>query len=432
MDGVSRLKWSGLLLLAMSACAPPAGEIAAVSQSLGEPTNGFPSLDERLGIMAINRARSSPTTVKGPASTDYAARAPVQLSYPLSRSSRFHAINMSKSGASLMHYSPCTLATNVATSGCDGDPSCACVTGVGNACKSCADVDPIMNGCASSGTGNGTKTFTRIAYFTSGTTTDATGEVAAAGYQDPFDVVDGWMDEPAGDDGHRTNLLDVGITSTVMGYGHADGGCYDTFDVSDSGDDSALVPSSLPTAAVRPARGPSGTFTFYASWADAGGAPGSINVVIDGACTAMTKEFGSDTLNATYKVAVPLTSGCHTYRVVAHTASGAAKVFPTGGEITISVGSGACADEWSDTIVAATCDAAGGSDLASGNHDLGSASDLSGGPVVIPDDGGDVDRPQPPRSRDSGCAHVPGSTSGAGVVLMLIVLALLTRRRALG
>ena len=37
--------------------------------AIGEPTNGFPSPIERLGLMAINRARSDPQTVTGPKST---------------------------------------------------------------------------------------------------------------------------------------------------------------------------------------------------------------------------------------------------------------------------------------------------------------------------------------------------------------------------
>ena len=69
--------------------------------------------------------------------------------------------------------------------------------------------------------------------FHGGTTTGANGEVAAAGYADPIAVVDGWMDEASGADGHRRNLTDQGITSNTMGYGHSQGGCFSTFDVSD-------------------------------------------------------------------------------------------------------------------------------------------------------------------------------------------------------
>ncbi len=152
--------------------------------------------------MAINRARSDPATVKGAQSAAYPARPPVMWSYDLSRSSRFHANSLGLSGVTLMHTSPCPLNTNVATTGCDGNPTCACTTPVPAMCAACAAVRR-HHTC-------GTDPFVRIGYFTAGTTTRANGEVAAAGYADPIAVVDGWMDEAAGADGHRRNLTDQG------------------------------------------------------------------------------------------------------------------------------------------------------------------------------------------------------------------------------
>jgi len=111
-------------------------------------------------IMAINRGRSDPSTVKGASSTLYPAVAPVAWSYDLSRSSRFHATNLTSSDATLMHTSPCTLNTNVGTSGCDGTVACACATAVPAMCSACAKVDAV-NTC-------GTDPFVRIGYFTSG------------------------------------------------------------------------------------------------------------------------------------------------------------------------------------------------------------------------------------------------------------------------
>ena len=75
----------------------------------------------------------------------------------------------------------------------------------------------------------GTDPFVRIGYFTSGSGVSASGEVAAAGYGDPIAVVDGWMDEAAGSDGHRKILTDQGTTANTMGYGHATGAnCWKT------------------------------------------------------------------------------------------------------------------------------------------------------------------------------------------------------------
>ena len=255
----------------------------------------------------------------------------------------------------LMHTSPCTLNTDVATSGCTGDPSCACAMPVPSSCAMCAKVDAI-NTC-------GTAIATRLGYFTSGTTVTATGEVAAAGYGDPIAVVDGWMDEAAGSDGHRMNLTDQGITSNTMGYGHATGTkeCYSPFDISDSGNIKNATIPKIPTAAVTPVSGAAGTFTFYSTWADPSlGAPASIDVVVDGSCTALSRELGTDTLNATYKGTATLAAGCHNYFILARDASGAAVTYPTTGAITLAVGGSTCSSDYLTTAPTASCAGDGG------------------------------------------------------------------------
>jgi len=344
-----------ILLLGFGSCMAPQEPEVARRSALGEPMNGFPTAAERLGIMAINRARSDPQTVKGASSATYSARPPVLYSYTLSRSARFHATSLSLTNVTLMHPSPCVLNTNVATANCTGDPACACASPVPAMCAACATV-PATPAC-------GTDPFVRIGFFTAGTTTSANGEVAAAGYADPIAVVDGWMDEAAGADGHRKNLTDQGITSTTMGYGHSQGGCFSTFDVSDSGNMTGATIPKLPTAAVRaPANNAAGSYAFYATWADPTlGAPASLNVVIDGACTAMARELGSDTLNATYKATATLAAGCHNYFVVARDAAGAMLSYPTTGAITIPVGSAtACTTDFMTTAPAASCAGDGG------------------------------------------------------------------------
>ncbi len=340
-----------LAVFVVGCAAPGDAPVAELEQAIGEPMSGFPTPTERLGIMAINRARSDPTTLKGAQSQIYPARPPVLWSYELSRSSRFHATNLQLAKATLMHTSPCPLKANVATANCSGDPACACASAVPQACANCANA-PAVNNC-------GTDTFTRIGYFTANTGTGATGEVAAAGYADPMKVVDGWVDEAAGQDGHRRNLLDVGISSNVMGYGHAgSGGCWSSFDVSDSGQAGVQIPK-LPTAAVNPPSGAAGSFTFYATWADPGlGAPASLNVVIDGQCTAMARELGTDKLNATYKATVSLNGGCHTYWILGKDAGGGRNTYPTNGALTVSVGGAACNGDWVQQAPAAACEGA--------------------------------------------------------------------------
>ena len=355
-------------LLLVAGCLEPGSEpVSERRAAVGEPANGFPSALERLGLMAINRARSDPQKVSGPQSTSYPARPPVIWSATLNQSARFHSVSLETSDVTLMHTSPCTLNTNVATTGCTGDPSCACASPVPSTCAACANASA-TNTC-------GTDPFVRIGYFTSGSGVSATGEVAAAGYGDPITVVDGWMDEAAGSDGHRKILTDQGTTANTMGYGHASGAnCWKTFDVGDSGNlKNATIPK-IPTAAVSPASGAAGTFTFFSTWADPSlGAPASINVVVDGTCTALSRELGTDTLNATYKGTATLAAGCHNYYILAHDASGTAVTYPTTGAITVAVGSSTCSSDYLATAPSAAC-AGGGGGVSGGTGGSGTST----------------------------------------------------------
>ena len=252
--------------------------------------------------MSANRARSDPSTVKGSGSTIYPATAPLVFHKDLARSSRFHATNLEIGKAPLMHPSPCTLKTDVGTSGCDGNPSCACTTGA------------TCNSCASASCPDGTDPFVRIKYFY---TPGGTGEVAAAGYQDPWGVMDGWVDEAAGADGHR--MIVDGSSYGLVGFGHSSGttgACWPTFDVGDFAS-AKPAPAKIASAAPKPYGGNAGTFRVYATWNDkTGGAPKDLSASVDGKCTALVKELGDDKLNATYYADVPLTAGCHPVFIV--------------------------------------------------------------------------------------------------------------------
>jgi MYXO-CTERM domain-containing protein len=292
--------------------------------------------------MAANRARSDPSTVKGTASTIYPAVKPLVLEYPLEQSSRFHATNLQLADVTLMHTSPCILNTNVADSGCTGDPTCACaVLPIPVDCADCA-MAAAENDC-------GTDPFTRIHYFYP----PANAEVAAAGYRDPWSLMDGWVDEAAGSDGHRTIIDSVGSDESVAGFGHASGtgDCFVTFDVGDFGP-TTTAPPTIASAASNPISATAaGTFIVYATWSDPGGAPVTLNAIVDSTCTPMTLELGTPTLNATYMATVPLAIGCHSVFVVGESASMVRTVYPTTTAFTIAVGSGTCADEVTQPVV---------------------------------------------------------------------------------
>jgi hypothetical protein len=297
----------------------------------------FPTADERLTLMAINRGRSDPATVKGPTSTIYPARPPVVSSYPLNRAARFHATNLQASGVTLMLTSPCTLKTDVATTGCDGSVACACATAVPLTCRNCANVQPI-NAC-------GTNAFARIAYFTDGTGVAADAEVGAAGYPDSFSAVDGWFSEGAGVDNKRKTLLDQGVTSNVMGAGRAQGNnCWSSFDIVDAGLVAGLAIPRIPSGSIQPLGGSAGQpYRFYGTWVDSVlGAPLSLAAVVDGITYAMTLELGSPTLNSTWVADVVLNESCHRYWFVGTDASGTRFTYPTTGALEVPIGGSVC------------------------------------------------------------------------------------------
>jgi hypothetical protein len=377
--------------------AGASGEAVAVTrQAIGEQQNGFPSPWERATFMAANRARSDPATVKGAASTVFPAVKPLVLEYPLEQSSRFHAVNLDDAGVTLMHTSPCTLNTDVATSGCTGAVSCACATPVPAMCAGCASDAGPTNMC-------GTQAFTRIRYFYPA----GNAEVAAAGYRDPWSLMDGWVDEAAGADGHRRIIDSVESTGlgasdeSVAGFGHAGGpvGCFQgMFDVGDFGP-TTTAPPTIASAAPNPISATAAaTFTIYATWADPGGAPADINAVVDGTCTPMTLELGTPTLNATYMAAVPLTAGCHSVFIVGDTSTGTRATYPTTTAFTIPVAAaaGSCADELPQPATACpgVDGGVGGADASfdsgAGSGDGGAVSPGSEGGVGLGDEAGSV------------------------------------------
>jgi hypothetical protein len=199
-------------------------------------------------------------------------------------------------------------------------------------CMSCSSCD------------GGTDPFTRIGYFYKWDGSAA--EVADAGVADPWSSMDVWVDEAAGQDGHRT-AIDAG-GSHVVGFGHGGGtpgACWKQFDVGDLAGNAA-TPPSLAAAAPKPIAGPAGSFRIYATWNDpVGGAPHGLAAVVDGKCVATNWELGDPKLNATYYADVPLTAGCHAVYVLARDAQGTRSAYPSTTAFTIPVAGANCPEE---------------------------------------------------------------------------------------
>ncbi|MCK6547282.1 hypothetical protein L6R52_15635, partial [Myxococcota bacterium] len=314
----------------------PAPETATSSRPLvGVPVDGYPNYQERLALQAINRTRAAPNDVAhGTAAECSATRPatrPLMHAHDGARAARFHSTNLLVNQGGLSHDSYCTLRDDVATSGCDGAASCACVEGT--ECWSCQT----LGGC-------GTPFYVRAGLFGFG----ANGEVGAAGYGDGARAVEAWVTECPPADGHRQILTSE--SADVIGVGFAAGsGCWGSYIYGNTGYhgvETAVLPSGVHTPELG-----AGAIELRTSYFSAGPAR-AVYAVVDGECHAMSIELGAPT-NATYLATVDVGAGCHAYWFLAHDEAGVAHAYPEAG----SWGLGDCT-EWRPTRIETGCDGA--------------------------------------------------------------------------
>jgi len=287
----------------------------------GMPQSGFPSYNERVVHVLVNRARSDPQTELASCAACaekacYAPTAPLGWALGLNRSARFHSGNLLRSGSILQHDSPCTLVTDISSKylpngTCQGETACSCQAGTfpcsGAACTSAqARVNlfgPVFN-----------------------------GENAAQGFGDPGSVFTAWITEPDSSaacgfrltNGHRYNILNG--SSGSMGVGHDP-----SFWTQDFG---TVAP---PTHLVA---GSHWNNEYLANWYTPSAAPASASVNVDGACTAMTLQRGTSA-NGTWRATVS-GAGCRRYYFQFVDAGGQTQTLPETG----SYGVG-CPEDWS-------------------------------------------------------------------------------------
>lgn len=294
------------------------------SALVGVPQDGYPNYQERLMLVAINRARADPNVegeTKAACSTDYSARKPLMLSLVGSHCSRFHCANCILNDGGLSHNSYCTLRSDIGDtfeSSCDGSASCSCEAGSEH--FSCETLG-----------GHGTSPWTRCGYFGY----SANGEVGSAGYSDGWEAVWGWISECSGQDGHRRILTGAG-NAIGLGFFTAPTTCWSTLYF---GDLSGGGPSTytLPAGVHYPKRGQSAD--FYLNVYDPGGAPESVDLVLDGHCQSMQLEIGTQG-QGTYKLHVDMGGGCHRYWFLVRDSSGQRAAWPQQG----AWGAGDCDD----------------------------------------------------------------------------------------
>ena len=348
-----------LTLLLAASCAPPRsgdGPVATDPPSVttlglvGVPMGAFPSYEERLQLMAINRGRADPNNVPlgtaDPCSTPRPVNPPVMWDLDINQAARFHCDMLIINDGGLSHDSYCDVRSDVESTGCDGSASCACQAGT--ECWNCTT----LGGC-----GTGPSGRMNIFGYTGGTY----GEIGYANPSDSWAAVEGWITEDLCNEpteGHR-NIITSG-SYNVAGSGFAEGSsaCWARYYFTDFGNYGGTVIARIPSGVHYPETGSSSTnFEFRANYYDASGSPNSIDVVIDGTCYPMSVELGSGG-NETYLHTSSLSSGCHEYYFLAYDDSGTRVTYPETGSLTVSVtGGGGCANLYIATQMPAGCEA---------------------------------------------------------------------------
>lgn len=372
----------------------------------GVPVDGYPNYQERLMLLAVNRARAEPNSralgtsgeCGGDGSTAFAPAPPLVLDIAGSRAARFHCRSCLRNGGGLSHDSYCELKTDIAQTACDGALECACQPG--SAHFNCT-----------TGGGHGTDPWTRCARFGF----SANGEVGAVQNSDGWAAVAAWVTECPNYEGHRRILLDADQRHSRIGLGFAGGSgdCWDRFYFGDVGSGAANAPR-LPAGIHRPEHG--SPTRFYLHVTDPGAGPASVQLVLDGPCFAMEREAGS-AQNGTWMIERQLAGGCHRYWFLVRGSDGGRHVYPASG----AWGCGDCAD-YSPQAPPAQCEERpdGGSDPADG------ADEAFDGEAAPPADGGSDDGGDGAGGQGGcGCA----TPAAAGGLLPALVLLLGLRRR---
>jgi hypothetical protein len=300
----------------------------------GVPQNGFPSWQERTVQVLVNRTRADPTTDPKACSAS-TVRPPVLWNYNLNRSARFHSTHMQKS-AQFMHNSPCVLSSNIATTfpaTCDGAVACACSTGA----VTCTAAQNAMTGGCAAGTFSAWNS--RISMF--GTSPSA--ENIAYGYGTPRNTHNGWMNSS----GHCTNILGG---STQLGVGYFATSSYYTENFGNGG----TLTGSLIAGSHEPQQS-GAAVEFRANYYNTAGGPQEALVNVDGVCSTMTLERGTQT-NGTWLNTQTLTgTTCRRYVFTFKDPSGTVVNLPETGSY--GVGGAGCADY--ATTAPAACSVSG-------------------------------------------------------------------------
>jgi hypothetical protein len=307
---------------------------AAPLWAVGESVNGFPNWAERVEHQWINRARVDPQlemTACGANCVEkacYAVMPPLSWNLALNRAARFHSDELFQQSA-FQHDSPCTLVSNISTlypDSCNGHASCACVGGV----KACSPT------CTSTGA--------RVQMFGA----SYGGEIIASP-SDPDRAFYLWLYEP-GDTANCTFTSKNGHRWLILKSTGAVGLGVNRLSTGDFGGGSA--PTKIPSGSHYPRQATS--VAAWANWYDTAG-PSAASINVDGVCTPMTLQRGSQTNGAWSATVTGAGSGCHRYYFSFRDSGGTTVTYPSTGSL--AIGSGVGCPDW-DSARPAACDGA--------------------------------------------------------------------------
>lgn len=331
-----------LLVLSLVLAAP-----AAFAQR-GVPQNGFPSWQERTVQVLVNRTRADPT-IDPKACTGSTALKPLMWLYPINRSARFQSTNMQSSGQ-FMHNSPCVLASNLGSTylpgtTCSGAVSCACSTGA----VTCTAAQSSAGTCPA---GSWNTAFERMALFSLPSWNSLAENIAySSGYvMSPTQVHNGWMNSS----GHCANVLGNFTHLGVGFYGTASTAHWTQNFLGQNG----VNPAGTLVSGSHDPQFSGGTVAFRVNYWHASAGPQEAKINIDGTCSTMTLERGTQA-NGTWLHSQALSgTSCRRYVFTFKDPGGATVTLPETGSYGVG-GSVASCPDWSATAPTA-CPSGGG------------------------------------------------------------------------
>jgi uncharacterized protein YkwD len=296
---------------------------AALAQPRGVPSDGFPTWQERMLQVLLNRSRAEPAAEKK-ACAAATVRAPLAYAYALNRAARFHSANMGQA-ACFQHNSPCLLHADISSrfapqGSCDGSTGCACSN------------TPACNPACTPAECTGP--FARVALFGG----SAGAEAIVSGSATPRAAHDALMNSIEHCDIVLGNHGTVG-TGAVGGYWTANFGAAGPAPgvLVAGGHEVGAGFGQFTSAAAQPVE-------FRVHYAHAGGGPQAAQLNVGGACTSMTLERGGAG-NGTWRATVSLAGvGCRRYHFSFKDASGATVLLPETGSYGVGGSLATCPD----------------------------------------------------------------------------------------